>query len=113
MEAVDAHSVPNKKSVIPILPIAGIPETHRNPVMRMTNATAKNPQNVNTIFIVFSKKLAAFFILSILESPYLATGTAPAFTIKSSAALDVANSKNAFAASDNSAFFFVTNTKLR
>ena len=111
--AVDAHNLPNKKSVIPILPMAGIPETHKNPVMRMTKATAKNPQNVKIIFIDFSIMFAAFLILFILFTPYLATGTAPAFTINSSAAPDVANSKNAFALSESSAFFFVTNTKLR
>ena len=111
--AVDAHDRPNKKSVIPISPMAGIPETHRNPVMRMTKATAKNPQSVKIIFIDFSIKFAAFFILLILYTPYLATGTAPAFTIKSSAASLVAKSKNAFAVSESSAFFFVTNTKLR
>ena len=111
--AVDAHDLPNKKSVIPISPMAGIPETHRNPVMRMTKATAKNPQSVKIIFIDFSIKFAAFFILLILYTPYLATGTAPAFTIKSSATSDVAKSKNAFAVSESFAFFFVTNTKLR
>ena len=111
--AVDAHDLPNKKSVIPILPMAGIPDVKRNPVMRMTKATAKNPQNVKMIFIDFSIMFAAFLILLILFTPYLATGTAPAFTINSSAAPDVANSKNAFALSENSVFFFVTNTKLR
>ena len=111
--AVDAHDLPNKKSVIPILPMAGIPDVSKNPVMRMTKATAKNPQKVKIIFIDFSIKFAAFLILFILYTPYLATGTAPAFTIKSSAASDVAKSKNAFAVSENSAFFFVTNTKLR
>ena len=73
----------------------------------------KNPQNVKMIFIDFSIKFAAFLILFILYTPYLATGTAPAFTIKSSASPDVAKSKNAFAVSESSAFFFVTNTKLR
>ena len=111
--AVDAHDLPNKKSVIPILPMAGIPDVKRNPVMRMTKMAAKNPQNVKIMFIVFSKMFAAFLILFILFTPYLATGTAPAFTINSSAAPDVANSKNAFALSESSAFFFVTNTKLR
>ena len=111
--AVDAHDLPNKKSAIPILPMAGIPDVKRNPVMRMTKATAKNPQSVKIIFIDFSIKFAAFFILLILYTPYLATGTAPAFTIKSSATSDVAKSKNAFAVSESSAFFFVTNTKLR
>ena len=111
--AVDAHDLPNKKSVIPISPMAGIPDAKRNPVMRMTKATAKNPQSVKIIFIDFSIIFAAFLILFILKSPYLATGTAPAFTIKSSAASDVAKSKNAFAVSESSAFFFVTNTKLR
>ena len=111
--AVDAHDLPNKKSVIPISPMAGIPETHRNPVMRMTKATAKNPQKVKIIFIDFSITFAAFLILFILKSPYLATGTAPAFTISSSAPSLVAKSKNAFAVSDSSAFFFVTKMKLR
>ena len=111
--AVDAHDLPNKKSVIPILPMAGIPDVSKNPVIRMTKATAKNPQSVKIIFIDFSIKFAAFFILLILYTPYLATGTAPAFTIKSSAASLVAKSKNAFAVSESSAFFFVTNTKLR
>ena len=111
--AVDAHDLPNKKSYSPISPMAGIPEKHKNPVMRMTKATAKNPQNVKIIFIDFSIKFAAFLILFILYTPYLATGTAPAFTISSSAALDVAKSKNDFAVSESSVFFFVTNTKLR
>ena len=111
--AVDAHDLPNKKSVIPILPMAGIPDVSKNPVMRMTKATAKNPQKVKIIFIDFSIKFAAFFILFILYTPYLATGTAPAFTISSSAASDVAKSKNAFAVSESSAFFFVTKMKLR
>ena len=92
--------------------MAGIPDVSKNPVMRMTKATAKNPQSVKMIFIDFSIKFATFLILFTLLSPYLATGTAPAFTIKSSAAL-VAKSKNAFAVSVSSAFFFVTNTKLR
>ena len=111
--AVDAHDLPNKKSVIPILPMAGIPEIHRKPVMRMTKMAAKNPQNVKIIFIDFSIMFAAFLILLILFTPYLATGTAPAFTINSSAAPDVANSKNAFVATVSSTFFFVTNMKLR
>ena len=111
--AVDAHDLPNKKSQIPISPMAGIPEKHKNPVTRMTKATAKNPQNVKIIFIDFSIKFAAFFILLILYTPYLATGTAPAFTINSSATPDVAKSKNAFAVSESSAFFFVTKMKLR
>ena len=93
--------------------MAGIPDANRKPVMRMTKATAKNPQNVKIIFIDFSIMFAAFFILLILKSPYLATGTAPAFTTSSSAASDVANSKNAFAVSVSSAFFFVTKMKLR
>ena len=111
--AVDAHSDPKKKSHIPILPMAGIPDVKRKPLMRMTKATAKNPQKVKIIFIDFSIIFAVFLILFILYTPYLATGTAPAFTIKSSAASDVAKSKNAFALSVSSAFFFVTNTKLR
>ena len=111
--AVDVHDLPNKKSVIPILPIAGIPDVSKNPVMRMTKATAKKPQNVNIMFIDFSNIFVAFLILFILLSPYLATGTAPAFIISSSAALEVAKSKNAFAVSESFAFFFVTNTKLR
>ena len=93
--------------------MAGIPDVKRNPVMRMTKKAAKNPQNVKMIFIDFSIMLAAFLILFILFSPYLATGTAPALTISSSAAPDVAKSKNAFAASEISAFFFVTKMKLR
>ena len=93
--------------------MAGIPEMHRNPVMRMTKKAAKNPQNVKMIFIDFSIMFAAFLILFILFTPYLATGTAPAFTINSSAAPDVANSKNAFVVSVSSEFFLVTKMKLR
>ena len=111
--AVDAHDLPNKKSHIPILPMAGIPEMHRNPVMRMTKKAAKNPQTVKMIFIDFSIMFAAFLILFILFTPYRATGTAPAFTIKSSAASLVAKSKNALAVSESSTFFFVTKMKLR
>ena len=63
--AVDAHVVPNRKSIIPISLIAGKPLTTRNPVIRSTNAIVRNPQTVKIQFIALSNTTDAFLTLLI------------------------------------------------
>ena len=63
--AVDAHVVPNRKSIIPISLIAGNPLTTRNPVIRSTNAIVRNPQTVKIQFIALSNTTDAFLTLLI------------------------------------------------
>lgn len=107
---MDAHVVPNKKSNIPIFSIAGKPDIKRNTVITKTKNTAKKPQSVKMIFIVFSIISEKFFIGI---TAYLTTGIAPACSIRESAFLETAKLKNSSAAGESTVFFLVTNIKLR
>ena len=62
--AVDAHSVPNRKSPSPIFVIAGMPDTTRYTVMSATLATVTSPRQRNMPCIIISVKFLIFIALS-------------------------------------------------
>ena len=60
--AVGCQTVPKRKSLIPIFPIAGKPDTARNAVITTRNATDTSPHRRNSVCIDFSVKFCLLML---------------------------------------------------